>query len=369
MDEIDAQPDLCHPARMHHESSPAASTTIGETGVRLPPVIFGTSCLGNLYAVVPDEDKLAITRECVQAVPAPVALDTAGKYGAGLALEVIARNLRALEVGPDQVTLSNKLGWKRVPMRGPEPTFEKGVWFGLDHDAEQCISYQGILDCYKQADQLLGGAARQDMVSVHDPDEYLAAATGPEDEARRRQDILQAYQALFDLRRDGRARAVGVGAKDWKVLRWVAEETPLDWVMLACSFTILHHPPELLRFIDSLHRRGVTIINSAVFHAGFLTGGKFFDYRIPSPDDPAEAPLFAWREKFLALCARHAVDPAAACVRFGMSAPGVVAVSLNTGNPARVAGNAALASAVVPEVFWRDLKEAGLIARDYPFVG
>jgi D-threo-aldose 1-dehydrogenase len=48
----------------------------------------------------------------------PVVLDSAGKYGAGLALEAIGEGLRALGVRAEQVLLSNKLGWLRVPLRG-----------------------------------------------------------------------------------------------------------------------------------------------------------------------------------------------------------------------------------------------------------
>ena len=59
----------------------------GRTGLDMPPIIFGTSCLGNLYEALPWETKLAILREFFKHVPAPVALDSAGKYGAGLALE------------------------------------------------------------------------------------------------------------------------------------------------------------------------------------------------------------------------------------------------------------------------------------------
>ncbi len=33
--------------------------------LQLPPVIFGTSCLGNLYEAVPYEIKLAIIKECI----------------------------------------------------------------------------------------------------------------------------------------------------------------------------------------------------------------------------------------------------------------------------------------------------------------
>ena len=83
----------------------------------------------------------------------------------------------------------------------------------------------------------------------------------------------------------------------------------------------------------------------------------------------ADRPLFAWRGTFDALCAKHGVKPAAACVRFGLSVPGVCAVALNTGKPGRVAENVAIVEAEIPAAFWREMKEAGLIARDYPHVG
>lgn len=342
---------------------------LGRTGLQVAPVIFGTSCLGNLYNELPQETKLAILREIVGRAPAPIGLDCAGKYGAGLALEVIGDGLRALGVAPERVLISNKLGWLRTPLTGPEPTFEKGVWAGLKHDAEQRISYEGILRCHEQGVQLLGAPYRPQLVSVHDPDEYLAAAASPADRARRLGDIVGAYRALEELKRQGEVAAVGVGAKAWTVIREIAAIVKLDWVMLACSFTVLRHPPELLAFIRELDRRGVGVINSAVFHAGFLTGGRFFDYRIPDPQEAADRELFAWREAFHAHCVRHGVSPAAACVQFALSPPGVVSVALNTSKPAHVRQNIELARAPIPAAFWTALKEAGLIAKDYPYLG
>ena len=35
-------------------------SAIGKTGVEIPPIIFGTSALGNLYKVLPEEQKLQI---------------------------------------------------------------------------------------------------------------------------------------------------------------------------------------------------------------------------------------------------------------------------------------------------------------------
>ncbi|MEK6794146.1 MAG: aldo/keto reductase [Spirochaetota bacterium] len=339
----------------------------GSTGLRIPPVVFGTSCLGNLYDIVPDATKSSLVSEYIRSVPSPAAVDSAGKYGAGLALEVLGRELAARNVSPDDVLISNKLGWYRVPLTNAEPTFEPGAWKGLMFDAEQRISADGIIQCYEQGCRLLGNY-RPSLVSVHDPDEYLAAALDEKDKQRRWNDILGAYRSLFELKKQGKVNAVGIGSKDWKVIRSLTDAVPLDWVMFAVSFTILEHPKELIAFIAGLHARGIGMINSAVFHAGFLTGGKYFDYRVLSPNDPNDAALFSWREKFNTICTRFGVTPAAACVQFAMSAPGIASIALNTGNPKRVAENVSLATASIPDGFWKSMKEERLIDRDYPYV-
>jgi D-threo-aldose 1-dehydrogenase len=321
--------------------------TLGQTDVTVPRVIFGTSCLGNLYEALPEETKLATVRAMFRHCPAPVALDSAGKYGAGLALEVIGRCLRELRVPPGDVIISNKLGWYRVPLREAEPTFERGVWANLQHDAERRISYDGIRQCHEQGCALLGAPYRPALVSVHDPDEFLAAGG-------RMADIVDAYRALYELKARGEVRAVGVGAKDWRVIRAIAEVVPLDWVMFACSLTVYTHPPELREFCATLQRRGVGIINSAVFHAGFLTGGPWFDYRRPDP--VKDAALFQWRERFFALCREFNVKPADACVQFSFTIPGVVAVALNTSQPDRIAENIASVEARIPSAFWEKLR-------------
>jgi D-threo-aldose 1-dehydrogenase len=322
--------------------------------------------LGNLYEAPSAETKLAISREWFAHVPAPVALDSAGKYGAGLALEVIGANLRKLGVPPERVVISNKLGWLRVPLRTPEPTFEPGVWAKLEHDAVQQIGYDGILDCWEQGCELLGAPYRPQLASVHDPDEYLAAAASDDDRRRRFDDVLEAYRALDELKQRGEVRGVGVGAKNWRVIQQIAAAVELDWVMLANSLTIFRHPPELVEFVAELAARGVGVINSAVFHAGFLVGGRFFDYRPVSPDAPADRELFAWRERLFALCRRHDVAPDVACVQFALAPPGVVAVAMNTSDPAKIARNAAAVDAVVPREYWDEARAAGLIHPDYP---
>ncbi len=109
-----------------------------------------------------------------------MAIDVAGKHGAGLAAEVIGRNLRELGVPAEGVVISNKLGWLRKPLRGSEPTFEPGTpGSAWKHDAELDVSYDGIMACWEQGCELLGEPYRPTVASVHDPDEYLAGAKSP----------------------------------------------------------------------------------------------------------------------------------------------------------------------------------------------
>ena len=136
--------------------------------------------------------------------------------------------------------------------------------------------------------------------------------------------------------------------------------------MLANSLTVYRHPEALIAFVEDLASRGIAIINSAVFHAGFLVGGKFFDYSVVTRDQESE--LYAWREEFHTLCEIHRIQPSAACIQFALTPPGVLAISLNSSVPSRVGYNVAAVKTAIPANFWQDAKKAGLISNEYPYV-
>lgn len=335
-----------------------------DLGIKLPTVIFGTSGLGNLFAALNEETKFDIVKECVSQSEGSVVFDSAGKYGAGLALETLGKTLKRLDVDSSKVIISNKLGWLRTELKTPEPTFEPGVWKDLEYDAVQKISYDGILECFEQGNQLLNGYTPQ-MVSVHDPDEYLAAAKDEKHATQLYEDILDAYEALYDLKQKGQVQAIGVGAKDWKVIQRIANDVDLDWVMIANSMTIYKHPPELLAFIQELDKRGICIINSAVFHSGFLVGSDYYDYKLISRDNPEDGELFRWREAFFELCNQFGIKPSEACVQFALSVPGVKSIALNTTSAKRVKENIEMVNRKIPNEFWEAMKDGGLIQSDY----
>lgn len=333
--------------------------------MQIPKVCSGTSLLGNLYNELPYREKLAIVKEYIDASPGLPLFDSAGKYGAGLALEELGKCLRDLAVNKDEVLISNKLAWVRQPLTTPEPTFEKGIWRNLKFDATQKISYDGILECFEQGNELLGGYIPQ-LVSVHDPDEYLAAATDEINYKKRYTDILEAYRALSDLKAKGIVTGVGIGAKDWHAIEKISKDIQLDWVMIANSLTIYNHPKDLLDFVENLRQQNITIINSAVFHGGFLTGGDYFNYVLLNRENPAHKHYYTWRDKLYAVCQEFNIEPSAAAIYFGLHIPGIKSIALNSSNPARVRKNVAMGDLQIPQNFWQRMKAEKLIDPEYP---
>ncbi len=341
---------------------------LGKTGLEAPQVVYGTSYLGNLYKALPYQEKLALMKKWFECTEKPVLIDSAGKYGAGLALEIIGKGLADLNISPEDIIISNKLGWYRVPLTTDEPTFEPGAWEELENDCIQTFGYDEIIKCFEQGNELLGGTYRSEVVSIHDPDEYLLGASDEADRKVRMQEIIESYKALFDLKSQGKVKAVGIGSKDWTVIRELYESVKFDWVMFANSFTVYNHPKELLQFMDLLDSNSVGIINSAVFHGGFLTGGDKFDYQDVDPDSDKGKRLFGWRSKFNDICEKYDVLPGDACLHFGLSHPAIVSIALNTSKPEKMNRNVEIIQKEIPNVFWKSLKEEGLIESAYKYL-
>lgn len=346
------------------ETSQTSDIKFDKADLKLPPVIFGTSGLGNLFVALEENEKLQIVNECVRLSNGRVVFDSAGKYGAGLALETLGKCLKHLNVPPEDVIISNKLGWFRTDLKTEEPTFEPGVWKDLKHDAVQKISYDGIIECFEQGNELLDGYLPQ-MVSVHDPDEYMATAKDQDHSEKLYRDILDAYRALHDLKKQGKVQFIGVGAKNWKIIERIAKDVALDWIMVANSMTIKSHPQELLNFIADAEAKGIYVINSAVFHSGFLVGSDYFDYRLIEKSDPQNDELFRWRDDFFDACNAFSIKPADACVQFALKIPGVKSIALNTTNANRVQSNLEMTSKEIPLEFWQQLKNKYLIEADF----
>jgi D-threo-aldose 1-dehydrogenase len=115
--------------------------------------------------------------------------------------------------------------------------------------------------------------------------------------------------------------------------------------------------------MQELENQEIAIINSAVFNGGFLTGSAYYNYQLKDP--VKDKSLYHWRALFYRLCKDFNINPVDACIVFGLKAPGVKSIALNTTNADRVALNVAIASLKIPGGFWNEMGERGLINKAF----
>jgi D-threo-aldose 1-dehydrogenase len=311
--------------------------------------MFSAAALGDTCRVIPDQTKFEICGEWFRHVEPPVFIDaTPGDDGSIAALQLLGRALRYFDIESEEVILHVKLRWKR----GADGQISRGD--------------ESVAKTWETACHALGSNRRPQLLSIDEA--LLASAHSQTDRGRRAGRLDKVCRELCGLKAAGLVRGIGVVAKDWHVVEEICDAVPLDYVQLAGCLTILRHPPELLDLLKSLAERQIAVINSGVFHCGFLAGDQYFDGRALSNDDPVDQPLLAWRKSFAALCHGHGVTPTHACIQFALSAPGVVAVELNTTRPDRVGENVAAVRNGVPRALWDSMKEEGLLAEDDPYL-
>jgi D-threo-aldose 1-dehydrogenase len=296
---------------------------LGETGLSVPPIVFGTSALGNVCRVITEQSKLTICGEWFQRVAPAVMVEVAYEHGDGMALEVLGRMLRRMEIDRDEVIVCLSVG------RG-----------------EGAGAYDIVHSHWEKSCRLLGDDYRPKLISI---------AQGSEND----------LQAATELKDTGDVCGVGLEVSDGGGLDRAAA-AGVDWVALRGGITIMRHKSEILESMSRRADRQIPIIVSGVFEHGFLVGGNRLDGRVLNAEDTADRSLLAWRKSFVALCDGHGISPAHACVQFALSAPGVVAVTLESSYADRVADNVAAVARNAPLNFWQSMKEEGLLAEDYP---
>ncbi len=263
---------------------------LGITGVQIAPVVFCAASLGNVKRVITEHAKVEICSEWLQRIR-PVVIHVAYEFGDGIALEVLGRTLRRLEIPAHEIVIELSISTGS----GIRESWEKSCW-------------------------LLGTEYRPKLLSIKEPDEA-------------------SWQEAVNLKNAKVVQGVGFAAEDWEAALVGLRSIEPDWVTLSGGCTVLRHSPDRLAFVAELMGRHIPVILSGIFEGGFLVGGGRLDDRAVSSEDDAQRGLLAWRKAFVALCDGHGITPAHACIQFALSLPGVVAVQLDSSYLDRVAEN------------------------------
>jgi D-threo-aldose 1-dehydrogenase len=291
------------------------SRPLGRTGLDVPRVVFGTAALGNVGRVMTDQAKVALCGEFLRQFSPPAWIETSYAYGDGMAVEVLGRALRRLEVTRDEVVVQ------------------------LTVDA---AGVRSVAECWEKSCGLLGDPFRPKLLAIRDANE-------------------QSWQAARELKTAGEVRGIGLAVSDWqRVGACVAAMDP-DWVMLR-GCTVMRHPMEVLETMSALAMGEVPIVLCGLFEGGFLVGANRLDGRTLRAEDVSDRSLLAWRKAFVALCDGHGISPSDACIQFALTAPGVDAVRLESSYADRVVQNVNSLRQKVPEGFWESMKEEGLLS-------
>lgn len=240
--------------------------TLGSTGLSVSVVGFGASPLGNVFSPVRRADDGALVG---QAVDAGINFfDVSPYYGAGLAEERLGS---ALAPYRKNVVLATKCG------RNGADRFD--------------FSAKGITASLEASLRRLKTDA-VDLIQAHDIE------FGDIDQV-----IHETVPALWELKRQGKARHVGITGYWPGLLAEVVSETSVDTVLNYCHWNLLSNDMDET-LTSAAARMGIGLINASPLHMGILGGVKLPEWH------PAPPAVRAAGAEVVSFCRSSGVDPA-----------------------------------------------------------
>ena len=286
---------------------------------------LGCAPIGNLFAVVSDEDAQA-TVDAAWDLGIRF-FDTAPLYGHGVSERRLGQ---ALHNRPRaDYVLETKVGRVLRPAGSERPpTIFTDVG---DLEPEFDFSRDGILRSFEESLDRLG-TDRIDVALVHDPDDH-------EDDALR-----EAFPTLIRLRDDGVIAKVGCGMNQHEMLGRFVEQVDLDTVLLAGRYSLLDRSGADL--LDQCAERSVDVVLGGVFNTGVLIDPDThptYDYTT------APAEVLERARRLRAAGAAHGIALGAAALQFAMRHPAVTTVLVGARSAAEVELDVGFAATPIPD--------------------
>jgi D-threo-aldose 1-dehydrogenase len=303
---------------------------------------LGGGPLGNLFA--PLEDDVA-TSTIDAAWEAGVRyFDTAPHYGLGLS-EVRLGGVLATKPRSEYV-LSTKVGRVLIPNeQGADEWDDEGFSVRATHRRVFDFSERGVRQSLEDSLTRLGIDA-VDIVYLHDPENDLERA------------VDEGGPALEGMRADGLCRAIGVGSTDNAAIRSIVQHCDVDVAMVAGTMTLLDQSG-LKEVLPYCREHEVSIVAAGVFNSGILAADDPTDGMFAYADAPDSV---VRRVRALSdICATNGVSLRSAAMAFPERFGGVASVCVGVRTPEEMASNAAAWAVEIPNQFWSQLMDSGLV--------
>lgn len=298
--------------------------TIGQTGIEVTEICFGTSGLGNMpdtYGYEVGDERARATIRAILDGPANI-LDTSNNYGLGQSEARIGAVIRERGGLPEGFVISTKLD--------------------RDSDSGRFDAARARRSLEESLERL--GVDRVQLLHLHDPEHArdLGEATGPGG----------ALDALFKMKEEGLADAVGLAMGRIDVMLPILRERSFDALISHNRYTLLNRSADAM--FDHAAQNGIAVLNAAPYASGVLAKGSVAMPRI-TYQEASEAELEPVR-RIEAACARHGVAVGAAALQFSMRDPRITATIVGVSKPERVAETLEWAAADVPDALWEELE-------------
>ena len=328
--------------------------SLGKTPIRVTEIGFGGAPLGNLFAVVTEQDAQASLATAWD--NGCRYFDTAPLYGYGLSERRFGDALR--DKPRDQYVLSSKVGRLLRPGskgRGDGTDFKSPMPFYAEFD----YSYDATMRSIEDSLQRLG-LERIDVAFIHDIGRDWHGDRQP---AMFREAMVGAAKALAELKAAGRIGAIGIGVNEVEPCEQAMQEADFDCFLLAGRYTLLEQGA-LDRFFPACQKRNISIIVGGPFNSGLLArlGQPDATYNYGAVPEEIAKRAAALHE----VCAHHNVPLPAAAVQFPLAHPVVATVIPGARNAAEVASHWQWAKMKIPAALWEDLRGRGLLHPDAP---
>lgn len=303
---------------------------MGSTGLVVSSICFGMTAIGNMlnsYGYDVDDERARETLRAVFAGPVNF-LDTSRNYGCSE--ERIGAAIRERGGLPEGFVLSTKLDRDMATNR-----FDGAQ---ARHSLEQSLKVLGI--------------DRIPLLHLHDP-EYAASlseVTGPNG----------ALAALFRMKEQGLAQAVGLGAGNVDVMLPLLRDWDFDAVITHNRYTLLNRNADEL--IDFAAGKGIAVLNAAPFGAGILASGSQAARRYVY-QEPDKATLQQVR-RIEEVCGRHGIPIAAAALQFSMRDERIASTICGISKPEWVAQTIAWAEQPIGAEAWNELMSLPFVRED-----
>ena len=332
--------------------------TIGNTGLKVTELGFGTAPLGNLFRPLPEQTAQETLAAAEQAGFGYY--DTAPFYGFGLAERRLGDALRRRA----NIVVSTKVGRLLKPVPGPvdETEVRHGYATPMPFEPVYDYSYDAVMRSYEESLQRLG-LSRIDILYIHD----IGRLTHGDANAARMAELTEGggLKALEELRAGGAISGFGMGVNEVEACLEVMDHARLDVILLAGRYTLLEQT-SLARLFPRCEEAGTAIVVGGPYNSGILALGTKTAATLYYNYEPAPCDVIEKVRKIEAVCDRHGVPLAAAALQFPLAHQLVASVIPGLDSPERVAQTLALYRHKIPTALWQELRQEKLIRADAP---